>query len=241
MPIFTRRSPNRLELALATAICLTVAVVVPAYAVHDTGLFQLDRNAQTSVQYAIPAADDWDKVCPATTPPGAVSCIGGISAQATSFDTDGVNASIFTGGGSKDDLNTTGWQWKDGSVPPKDDLAHAYAVRYASGFIYFGADRTANNGDSQLGFWFFRGNVGPQAGGTFGPDSHQNGDVLVLSDFTNGGAVVTIRVFQWHSPGGAIDGTLDLLAGTTATPADCVGTPLGTGDHFCATVNTANT
>lgn len=241
MPIFTRRSPNRLALALATAICLTVAVVVPAYAVHDTGLFQLDRNAQTSVQSAIPAADDWDKVCPATTPPGAVSCIGGISAQATSFDTDGVNASIFTGGGSKDDLNTTGWQWKDGSVPPKDDLAHAYAVRYASGFIYFGADRTANNGDSQLGFWFFRGNVGPQAGGTFGPDSHQNGDVLVLSDFTNGGAVVTIRVFQWHSPGGAIDGTLDLLAGTTATPADCVGTPLGTGDHFCATVNTANT
>ena len=241
MRIFSRRSPNRLALALVTAISLTVAVVVPAYAVHDVGLFQLDRNAQTSVQSAIPAADDWDKVCPASTPPGAVSCIGGISAQATTFDTDGVNATIFTGGGSKDDLNTTGWQWKDGSVPPKDDLAHGYAARYANGYLYFGADRTANNGDSQIGFWFFQGNVGPQAGGTFGPDAHQNGDILVLSDFTQGGVTVTIRVFQWHSPGGAINGTLDLLAGTTATPADCVGSPIGTGDHFCATVNNAVT
>jgi hypothetical protein len=241
MRIFTRRSPNRLALALVAAISLTVAVVVPAYAVHDVGLFQLDRNAQTSVQSAIPAADDWDKVCPITTPPGAVSCIGGITAQATTFDTDGVNATIFTGGGSKDDLNTTSWQWKDGSVPPKDDLAHAYAVRYANGFLYFGADRTANNGDSQIGFWFFQGNVGPQAGGTFGPGAHQNGDILVLSDFTQGGVTVTIRVFQWHLPGGAINGTLDLLAGTTATPADCVGSPIGTGDHFCATVNSAVT
>ena len=238
---FTRRPANRLALVLVAAISLTVAVVVPAYAVHDVGLFQLDRNAQTSVQSAIPATDDWDKVCPITTPPGAASCIGGISAQATTFDTDGVNASTFTGGGSKDDLDTTNWNWKDGSVPPKDDLAHAYAVRYSNGFLYFGADRTANNGDSQLGFWFFRSSIGPLAGGTFGPGAHQNGDILVLSDFTNGGAVVTIRVFAWHSPGGAINGTLDLLAGTTATPADCVGTPLGTGDHFCATVNTVVT
>src|SRR5687768_11896831 len=100
------RSPNRPTLALLTTLCLLITVVVPAYAVHDVGLFQLDRNAQTSVQSAVPATDDWDKVCPATTPPGAVSCIGGISAQATTFDIDGVDATIFTGGGSKDDLNT---------------------------------------------------------------------------------------------------------------------------------------
>ena len=232
------RSADRIALAIITVICLTASLIVPAYAVHDTGLFQLDRNAQTSIQSTPAAADDWDTVCPVTTPPGAVSCIGGITAQATTFDVDGVNASIFTGGGSKDDLNTTGWQWKDGSVPPKDDLAHGYAVRYANGYLYFGADRTANNGDSQIGFWFFQGSVGPQAGGTFGPDAHKNGDILVLSDFTNGGTTVTIRVFQWRSPGGAINGTLDLLAGTTTSPADCVGPPpLGSNDRFCATVN----
>src|SRR4029077_10699415 len=130
------------------------------------GIFQLDRNAQSAVQPAgqVPAPDDWDKVCPVSTPPGAVSCLGGITAQASTFDTDGVNASTFTGGGSKDDLDTTGWQWTNGSVPSKDDLAHAYAVRYASGFVYFGADRIANSGDSEIGFWFFRGSVTPQAG-----------------------------------------------------------------------------
>jgi len=241
-PLFKGRSPNRLVLALVTAMSLTIAVVVPAYAVHDVGLFQLDRNAQTSAQSTPPAAEDWDKVCPASTPPGAVACIGGSTAQATTFDTDVANGSIFTGGGSKDDLNTTGWQWKNGSVPDKDDLAHGYAARYASGFLYFGADRIANNGDSQMGFWFFLGNVGPLSNGTFGPDAHQNGDILVLSDFTNGGAAVTVRVFEWHSPGGAINGTLDLLAGTTTTPADCLGPPpIANGDHFCATVNTAQT
>ena len=238
-------STRRIPLALLAVIALTIAVVVPANAVHDLGVFQLDRNAQSSVQSAIPATDDWDKVCPSGTPSGGVpgvQCIGGISAQATTFDTDGVNASIFTGGGSKDDLNTTSWQWKDGSVPPKDDLAHAYAVRYASGLLYFGADRTANNGDSQIGFWFFRGNVGPRPGGTFGPDSHQNGDILILSDFTQGGTTVTIRVFAWHSPGGTINGTLDLLAGTTTNLADCVGPPpVSSGDPFCATVNKVNT
>src|SRR6266550_3622924 len=143
-PAFFRRSRNRLALALLTAVSLTVAVVVPAYAVHDVGLFQLDRNAQTSVQSTPPAAEDWDMVCPASTPAGAVACIGGSTAQATTFDIDVVNGSIFTDGGSKDDLNTTSWQWKNGSVPDKDDLAHGYAARYASGFLYFGADRIAN-------------------------------------------------------------------------------------------------
>src|SRR6266446_9065777 len=179
-------------------------------------VFQLDRNAQTSVP-AGAAGEDWDHVCPASTPPGAVSCLGGTTALASTFDTDGANASIFTGGGSKDDLDTTNWNWKDGSVPDKDNLAHAYAARYSSSgnvYLYFGADRTANNGDSQIGFWFFLGSVAPVAGGTFGPAAHTNGDILVLSDFTQGGTVVTVRVFEWHSPGGAINGTLDLLAGT---------------------------
>ena len=230
--------------AVLAGAVFAVLSVSSAQAVHDVGVFQLDRNAQTSVPSGA-AGEDWDKVCPTSTPPGAVSCIGGTTAVASTFDTDGANASIFTGGGSKDDLDTTNWNWKDGSVPDKDDLSHAYAARYNSGgsvYLYFGADRFANNGDSQIGFWFFRGSVGPVAGGTFGPGSHTNGDLLILSDFTQGGAVVTVRVLEWHSPGGAINGTLDLIAGTTATPADCVGPPaVGAGDAFCATVNIATT
>ena len=81
MRIFSRRSTDRLALALFAVIALTIAVVVPAYAVHDEGVFQLDRNAQTSVQSAIPATDDWDKVCPATR--RGRSLPWGITASAT--------------------------------------------------------------------------------------------------------------------------------------------------------------
>jgi hypothetical protein len=99
-----------------------------------------------------------------------------------------------------------------------------------------------------MGFWFFQQEVTPQTGGSFGPGQHEDGDILVLSDFTGGGGNVTIRVFRWNGPGGdiagsgSINGTLDLIAGTTATPADCVGPPaVPNGDNFCATVNTENT
>src|SRR5438034_1776164 len=158
-----RRRRRFLLVPMLVTVALAVVYVTGAQAVHDVGVFQLDRNAQTSVP-AGAAGEDWDRVCPASTPPGAVSCLGGTTAVASTFDTDGANATIFTGGGSKDDLDTTSWNWKNGSVPDKDNLAHAYAARYSSSgtvYLYFGADRTANNGDSQIGFWFFRGSVAP--------------------------------------------------------------------------------
>jgi Bacterial Ig-like domain (group 3) len=204
-----------------------------AQAVHDVGVFELDGNA---VNDPAVAGDDWDVIFA-----NAPNCPG---AQACTFLTEGANASIFTGGGSKDDLDTTQWRHKSGSVPDKDDLADAYAVRYESGgqtYLYFGTDRIANNGDSQLGFWFFQGDVRPQAGGTFGPDDHEDGDVLVLSDFTGGGANVTVRIFEWNGPGGSIpgsgsiNGTLDPLG--PAVNQDCA--VVGTGDNACGTVNDA--
>jgi hypothetical protein len=193
-------------------------------AVHDDGIFELDRNTADD---AGTAGEDWENVIAGTSSAGAVSVVH-----------DAANASIYTTGGSKDDLDTTNWRHTNGSVPDKDDIQNALAARYGSK-LYFAADRTANNGDSQMGFWFFQNAIGPQSNGTFGPDAHKNGDVLVLSDFTKGGEAVTIRVFQWHSPGGAIDGTLDLIGGSATTPKDCVDSPIPSNDdNFCATVNT---
>jgi prealbumin domain-containing protein len=212
-----------------------------AQAVHDDGFFELDRNA---VATAAPG-EDWNLVCPTTTPVGtAPGCLGGTTSQTSAFKTD--DARIYTGGSTKDDLDITGWLHTAGSVPDKDDLQHGYAARYGTN-LYFGADRFANNGDAQIGVWFFQSAVGPQANGTFS-GQHIDGDVLVLSDFTKGGETSTIRVFRWNGPGGtisgsgAINGTLDLLFGTTASPQDCVGPPaLGTGDPACATVNQVST
>src|SRR5262249_53881232 len=114
---------------------------------------------------------------------------------------------------------------------------------------YFGADRYANNGDSQMGAWFLQDKVEPvtagPAAGTF-TGAHLDGDILVLSDFGNGGAASTVRVYMWNGPGGsipgqgAIGGPLDVTGGPDrALPADCLPTPLPPNDAFCATVNTS--
>jgi hypothetical protein len=78
--------------------------------------------------------------------------------------TTSASSSSFTGGGSKDELDTSNWLHKAGSVLDKDDLAHAYAARYSTRgqvLLYFGADRTANDGDSQIGFLVLQGHGRP--------------------------------------------------------------------------------
>ena len=57
---------------------------------------------------------------------------------------------------------------------------------------YFGADRFDGSGDSFIGFWF-QNKVGLGANGSF-TGVHKDGDLLVLSDFTNGGSVSEIKV-----------------------------------------------
>ncbi len=234
-----------LILVESVTLALVAALVVPALAVHDDALFELDRNAvNTGV-----AGEDWNQVCPDNAADGAATCIGGTTADASSWKLDAVNASgkdttLFTGGATKDDLDIPGWKFTSGAGPDKDDLSHGYAARYDD-HLYFGTDRFAATGDATVGVWFFQQNISPI---TSGPNAgkftneHTNGDVLVLSDFTKGGEVATARVFEWHSPGGAINGTLDLISGTTTTPADCVGPPqVGNNDPVCATVNAGNT
>jgi hypothetical protein len=208
--------------------------------------FELDRNTVD----AGGGGEDWNTIYAAQTSGGATV------ADAFRFIADNAGTAtdptIFTGGGSKDDLDIPNWQHSTGSSPDKDELLNGYAARYED-FLYFGADRYAGNGSAQMGIWFFQNEVGPQAGGTF-TGQHKDGDVLILSDFTQGGATTTIRVFRWNGPDpagctvepdedcivgvGTINGTLDLIGGTTDSPADCVGPPAVPINHpFCATVN----
>jgi hypothetical protein len=252
--------------------------VVPAQAVHDAGVFQLDRDALTANQSIPPASHDWDQVC--QTRGGGCTGAGSDGAANATFDTDVVakGDNIFTGaqpgGTSKDPELISGWRHTTGSAPDKDDLAHAYSAQYLTGsglyanhtLLYFGADRFAVTGDSQIGFWFFRSKiseVAPPAGSTIGTfkGAHtarvvdpitgaviSHGDILVLSDFLKGGASPTVRVFEWVGSGGS-DGSIDLIQGTTSVPADCLGNPnqnppvapVGFNDPACAVVNIAAT
>jgi len=100
--------------------------------------------------------------------------------------------------------------------------------------LYFGSDRLDNSGDAQQGFWFFQNPITlgstPKGGGTSFDGVHKNGDLLIISDFSNGGTVSTISVYQWNS---AVSGNLQLLASSTA--AKC--TTAAAGDGFCGIVN----
>ena len=199
------RKVVRILSALAVVAGALALLWVPISAVHDSGVFELEGDA---VDDPAVTGDDWSTV--------NASGGGGSAAARTGVLTDPGNATIFTGGGSKDPNDISSWAWKDetGGLPDKDNITNAYAAAYnVNGElqIYFGADRFANEGDAQLGFWFFQENVTTNVSGTFS-GVHQIGDILVLANFTNGGAVVTIQVIEWVGTGGNLKGgTLQLL------------------------------
>jgi hypothetical protein len=173
-------------LAMAVA---GVLLPLTVYSVVYDDLFELDGNATTSG-----SGDDWDRIAN-----HAGNADPGVFVQDT---IPPATDRIFIGGGSKDERDISGsnaWAHTDGTPPDKNDIEHAFAGAYHKGdelLIYFGADRYSNNGDSAVGFWFFQDNVGTKADGSFS-GKHIPGDILVTSDFRNGGGVSVINVYKW--------------------------------------------
>jgi hypothetical protein len=171
-----------------------------------------------------------------------------------------LDATIFTGGGSKDPIDINQWAWKDGAggLPDKDNLLHSFAARYSlppssscpsSGtsceVLYFGSDRYDNSGDAQQGFWFFQNSIGlgsnPVGGGSGFTGVHRAGDLLVISDFSNGGTTSTITVYSWDptcKKAGGTCGDANLRTLATSSNANCASA--AAGDAFCGIVNPAN-
>ena len=147
-------------------------------------------------------------------------------------DPTGTSDTGFTTGGSKDTLDVSQWKWVTGKVDPdKDNIANAYAAVYAEQnnlILYFGQNRALDkNGDANVGFWFLQNSVGLNGDGSFS-GTHKDGDVLVQSDFTNGGSVSGVQIYKWQSGGLVL----------VENQAQCTGNKLGTADA-CAIVNTS--
>jgi hypothetical protein len=151
------------------------------------------------------------------------------------------------------------WKDGAGGLPDKDNLQHAFAARYdvtggvgdcptgtTCDTIYLGSDRLDNSGDAQQGFWFLQnacklGTVKSGGGTNFdcadptpgtdpSDDFHRVGDLLVISDFSNGGGTATINIYKWNGSG------LTFLAGGDNVKCD----PALTNDDFCGIVNPTN-
>ena len=113
--------------------------------------------------------------------------------------------------------------------------------------LFFGADRYDGSGDAHMGFWFFQNQItlgtGKSGGGFTFNGVHEPGDLLILSNFTNGGTVPTINVFQWDPvclgagkpAASCADKNLRRLANPGA--AGCLTS--SQSDPFCAVVNNA--
>ncbi len=210
-------------------------------------------NGYTYVAFSADT-EDWATVA------AAVNSGGTTKAIATSFVGDKFNSpsdESYTGGSTKDTLDITGWLWKGSKPQGKDDIEHAYAAAYINSvghvILVAGADRWDNSGDSTMGFWFVKNssigsgvttcNVG--SGCSFG-GSHSDGDLLIVSDFSQGGPVASIAVFLWKTNySGFTDCTPNTAPGlcrVTTIPAASIGecNPITGSKDLCGIVPDQN-
>ena len=196
-------------------------------------VFEIDGNSflETVV------GEDWNQINPADGQ-SRTGPVAGSAAQNATFvadvDTASFTDTYFTGGSSKDFIDIEGnWQITTNSVPNKDQINNAYAATYIDTtgvactspgvpvgcneqfghkVLVFGGDRFATNGDANIGFWFFKGEVSVDVANGVFHGSHQNGDLFIVSAFTGGGGTSTIDVYEWvgtPNPGDPTETNLD--------------------------------
>ncbi|WP_372874327.1 hypothetical protein [Pseudomonas sp.] len=169
----------------------------------------------------------------------------------------GSNDDIFTGGGSKDDLDVSQWQWTTGSPPDKDDLLPIGAAAYLEDIdadnedellIYLFGTLFAPNGSAAVGAWLFKKNIGTCANGKFGvvdsngnclanqpAELHTIGDVFVVSETTNGGRAVQMQVFKWVGSNAAAKAACVADGFTLESPQNSLCKVLDEANALCST------
>jgi len=227
------------------AAAFAVFMITNALAVHDEK-FELDGNITTQGETKFQKGTvDWESFFDASgktvapLPEGftAAGFHRDFQTSGTKFST--ADPTTYTTG-SKDTLPiSTGWECGPANnVLSKDDIMNAYATSYTTPtgekILYFGLERNANNGDGNVGFWFLQDkNVecsSPKGNLPFKGEHHE-GDLLVVSAFTKGGGVSTIKVFKW------VGGATGELVETGVEGIDCTNKSLLGGDDTCATTN----
>ena len=225
--------------------------------------------------------------------PGVTLPSGGTLAERSTFISDAFNATsdnIFKGGTddggitAADNVSGSVWQWKQaGPSPNKADIEQAFAAQYtcttalqtagkcSAGsdflghkYVYFGGTRFANNGDTNIGIWFFHNPVtvggiasttdpntglvscAPTSGCGF-TGSHTVGNCSLPNHpnpCTPGDLFVqsaftskpSIKIFEWVGPGNATAPCITNAC--TLQPVQFV-TPAGQTDNRCETTSSA--
>jgi len=231
-----------LPLLMAISLLATSLAGI-SFAAHDDGLFELEGDATDVNLPEVPdpqvneGGEDWDTYFSGSDPTFDETDGDALTGVFT-MDAVGAADDALKTGGSKDINDLTEWQVDpDFSTPDKDDLDNAYALAYENAdgdiIVYFGTDRFATEGDAKVGFWFLQGdfNLEPIGGPCTEPDpedcgslapttDHTDGDILIQSNFTNGGDVSRISVYEWQDGlSGGNDGPHGALKDHDGNPA----------------------
>jgi len=203
-----RGHPLRTSLARAAVIVLAAGGLVVNTATlasaNVTTYFELDGNV----------ADD------AATPPDWASLFTAGGQRNSALPAYGAGGFFrdFTPGstadsstfatGSKDTLDITpGWQCKrSNNVTDKGDIQNTYMTTFRDTdghlIVYAGLEKNASNGNNNMAIWLLQdGTVGctSGAGNTAFTGQHQDGDVLLVAAFLNGGSNPVIDAYEWNN------------------------------------------
>jgi len=233
--------------AFAAFMLLSLLIIPNAFAVHDEE-FQLDPlpgGGNTVDNTGVNEDFDWESFFNATGP-------GGTIAKAVNLPDAGFPGFTASGGradfalpdpttyatGSKDTLPIQGgWQCSSSNnVGDKVDIVNAYATSYIRPdnhlILYYGIEKSSPLGSSNIATWFLKdGTVDctSPGGATNFTGVHTDGDILLVSAFTNGGDTANVSAYRWN--GNDATGSL----GTTPIAS---GGLCGTGsDDACSVVN----
>src|SRR6266550_159749 len=181
-----------------------------AQAVHDNGMFELDGNTAHNSVTTPPY--DWNSLFDSSgnrlITPDPIN--GPLLADAFVTDTALPDQSYFTS--NKDIQPIASGQQHWGCSPinnplAKDNLLHAYAAlvqvpanapdNAGHQVLYMGSERESNNGTSFAGFWLLKDPTVGCSGSNDFSGQHEDGDVLIISDYTNGGGTQDVSVYKW--------------------------------------------
>lgn len=223
-----------------------------ALAVHDLA-FELDGNTIAADQGPVGGANpnvDWESLFKADGTTGDITSkvtlpdasLPGFQASGGAADYALPDHSTYATG-SKDTLGigNGGWQCsKSNNVGDKVDIVNSYATAYIDTsqtpphlILYYGVEKSSPNGDSNIAVWFLKdGTVdcsAPTGSATNWSGHHTDGDILLVSAFTNGGAQANVNAYRWNG------GDTGSLSTTPMTSGQLCGTG---NDDACSVVNT---
>lgn len=227
-------------LSLVAGIGIMVAGLFPATliagasaaapGVEDIGLFELDGNVAQDA--ATPPPYDWQCIfdtpaqagCPASAPAPADKVFqpDSVTPDPTYFSSNGA--------GVKDIDLMSQWGCVTLNNPlSKDDILNAYGAAFilpqnwsvpagdpvqpGDVIVTLAQERGSNNGNSFAGFWLLKSSHTCSNGGFSG--AHDPGDLLVVSNYTNGGNTATVELYQWTNDPAVSNHLVQLGSGFT--------------------------